>query len=83
MSFHKTFSIKRFQTKKEKQKHSIPQWIRMKNEGRNVRYNCKRRNWRRTKLGLEEIAHEMAHILMLNPNCLHLIRSLEISLLSG
>lgn len=29
----------------------IPQWIRMKT-GNKIRYNSKRRHWRRTKLGL-------------------------------
>ncbi|EDL40681.1 mCG7647, partial [Mus musculus] len=30
MSSHKTFRIKRFLAKKQKQKRPIPQWIRMK-----------------------------------------------------
>nr|XP_012309322.1 60S ribosomal protein L39-like [Aotus nancymaae] len=48
---HKTFRIKRFLAKKQKQNCLIPQWIRMKT-GNKIRYNSKRRHWRRTKLGL-------------------------------
>uniref|UniRef100_A0A8C0TEX8 Ribosomal protein L39 n=6 Tax=Laurasiatheria TaxID=314145 RepID=A0A8C0TEX8_CANLF len=51
MSSHKTFRIKRFLAKKQKQNCPIPQWIRMKT-GNKIRYNSKRRHWRRTKLGL-------------------------------
>ncbi|CAD7683796.1 unnamed protein product [Nyctereutes procyonoides] len=40
MSSHKTFRIKQFLAKKQKQNRPIPQ------------YNSKRRHWRRTKLGL-------------------------------
>nr|XP_054541354.1 60S ribosomal protein L39-like [Pan troglodytes] len=68
-SSHKTFRIKRFMAKKQKQNRSIPQWIQMKT-GNKIRYNSKRRHWRRTKLGLLVIAHEMAHIFML-PECHH------------
>uniref|UniRef100_A0A8P0PKR6 60S ribosomal protein L39-like n=2 Tax=Canis lupus familiaris TaxID=9615 RepID=A0A8P0PKR6_CANLF len=51
MSSHKTFRIKQFLAKKQKQNHSIPQWIQMKT-GNKIRYNSKRRYRRRTKLGL-------------------------------
>ncbi|XP_025743036.1 putative ribosomal protein eL39-like 5 [Callorhinus ursinus] len=51
MSSHKTFSIKQFLAKKQKQNHPIPQWIQMKT-GNKIRYKCKRTHWRRTKLGL-------------------------------
>ncbi|XP_017810835.3 60S ribosomal protein L39-like [Papio anubis] len=51
MSSHRTFRIKRFLAKKQKQNRPIPQWIQMKN-GNKIRYNSKRRHWRRTKLGL-------------------------------
>ncbi|XP_060046852.1 large ribosomal subunit protein eL39-like [Erinaceus europaeus] len=47
MSSHKTFRIKRFLAKKQKQNRPIPQWIRMKT-GNKIRYNSKRRHWRRT-----------------------------------
>uniref|UniRef100_A0A8C6GFD4 Large ribosomal subunit protein eL39 n=1 Tax=Mus spicilegus TaxID=10103 RepID=A0A8C6GFD4_MUSSI len=50
MSSHKTFRIKRFLAKKQKQNHPILQWIRMKT-GNKIRYKSKRRHWRRTKLG--------------------------------
>uniref|UniRef100_A0A8C0PPH7 60S ribosomal protein L39-like n=3 Tax=Canis lupus TaxID=9612 RepID=A0A8C0PPH7_CANLF len=52
MSSHKTFRIKRFLATKQKQNHPIPQWIQMKT-GNKIRYNSKRRHWRRTKLGLK------------------------------
>ncbi|XP_033291872.1 60S ribosomal protein L39-like [Orcinus orca] len=51
LSSHKTFRIKQFLAKKQKQNHPIPQWIRMKT-GNKMRYNSKRRHWRRTTLGL-------------------------------
>ncbi|XP_073925683.1 large ribosomal subunit protein eL39-like [Castor canadensis] len=51
MSSHKTFRIKRFLPKKQKQNHPILQWIQMKT-GNKSRYNSKRRQWRRTMLGL-------------------------------
>ncbi|CAI8055759.1 60S ribosomal protein L39 [Geodia barretti] len=51
MAAHKTFKIKRVLAKKQRQNRSIPQWIRMKT-GNTIRYNSKRRMWRRTKLGL-------------------------------
>ncbi|XP_036158338.1 60S ribosomal protein L39-like [Myotis myotis] len=53
MSSHKTFRIKTFLAKKQKQNRPIPQWIRMKT-GNKIRYNLKRRHWRRTKLGYEK-----------------------------
>ncbi|XP_049624680.1 60S ribosomal protein L39-like [Suncus etruscus] len=53
MSSHKTFRIKWFLTKKQKQNQAIPQWIRMKKKTSNkISYNSKRRHWRRTKVGL-------------------------------
>ncbi|XP_075406709.1 large ribosomal subunit protein eL39-like [Tenrec ecaudatus] len=51
MSSHMTFRNKRFLVKKQKHNRPIPQWIRMKT-GNKIRYNSKRRHWRRTKLGL-------------------------------
>ncbi|XP_003478799.1 large ribosomal subunit protein eL39-like [Cavia porcellus] len=51
MISHKTFRIKQFLMKKQKQNHSIPQWIQMKT-GYKIKYNSKRRHWRRTKQGL-------------------------------
>ncbi|KAM8929871.1 large ribosomal subunit protein eL39-like [Lycaon pictus] len=53
MSSHKTFRIKRFLAKKQKQNCPSPQLIRMKTGNKIThRYNSKRRHWRRTKLGL-------------------------------
>ncbi|XP_060036469.1 large ribosomal subunit protein eL39-like [Erinaceus europaeus] len=51
MPSHKTFRIKRVLAKKQKQNRPSPEWIWMKT-GNTIRYNSKRRNWRRTKLGL-------------------------------
>jgi large subunit ribosomal protein L39e len=51
MSALKTTRVKRILAKKGKQNRPIPQWIRMK-AGNTIRYNSKRRHWRRTKLGL-------------------------------
>ncbi|CAO2611894.1 60S ribosomal protein L39 [Lemmus lemmus] len=51
MSSQKTFRVKRFLAKKQKQYCPIPQWIRMKTDNK-IGYNSKRRHWRRTKLGL-------------------------------
>ncbi|XP_075418712.1 large ribosomal subunit protein eL39-like [Tenrec ecaudatus] len=51
MSFHKTFRIRRFLAKKQKQNQPIPQWIRMKT-GNQIRFNAKRRHWNRSKLGV-------------------------------
>ncbi|XP_046394454.1 60S ribosomal protein L39 [Ischnura elegans] len=51
MSAHKTFKIKQKLAKKLKQNRPIPQWIRMRT-GNTIRYNSKRRHWRRTKLKL-------------------------------
>ncbi|XP_036053900.1 60S ribosomal protein L39-like [Onychomys torridus] len=51
LSSHKTFRIKGFLAKKQKLNCPIPQWIQMKT-GNKIRYNSKRRHWKR-KLGLE------------------------------
>ncbi|XP_021558712.1 60S ribosomal protein L39-like [Neomonachus schauinslandi] len=51
MSSPKTFRIKQFLAKKQKQNCPIPQRIQMKT-GNKIRYNSKGRHWRRTKLGL-------------------------------
>ncbi|XP_021556422.1 putative 60S ribosomal protein L39-like 5 [Neomonachus schauinslandi] len=44
MSSHKTFKIKQFLAKKQKQNRPIPQWIQMKT-GNKARYNSKRKHW--------------------------------------
>ncbi|XP_077862921.1 ubiquinol-cytochrome-c reductase complex assembly factor 1-like [Saccoglossus kowalevskii] len=48
---HKTFRVKKKLAKKLKQNRPIPQWVRMRT-GNTIRYNAKRRHWRRTKLKL-------------------------------
>ena len=47
----KRFAIKQKLAHKQKQNRPIPQWIRMRT-GNRIRYNAKRRHWRRTKIGL-------------------------------
>ncbi|KAI3725044.1 hypothetical protein L1987_64817 [Smallanthus sonchifolius] len=47
---HKTFMIKKKLAKKMRQNRPIPNWIRMRTDNK-IRYNAKRRHWRRTKLG--------------------------------
>ena len=47
----KTFKLKMHLAKKIKQNRPLPQWFRMKTDTK-IRYNMKRRHWRRTKLGL-------------------------------
>ncbi|PNT67017.1 hypothetical protein BRADI_3g19680v3 [Brachypodium distachyon] len=47
---HKTFRIKQKLAKKMRQNRPIPYWIRMRTDN-TIRYNAKRRHWRRTKLG--------------------------------
>ena len=48
---HKTFRTKRTLAVKQKQNKPIPQWFRMRTDS-TIRYNNKRRHWRRTKLGI-------------------------------
>ncbi|XP_032764481.1 60S ribosomal protein L39-like, partial [Rattus rattus] len=47
----KTFRIKQFLGKKQKPNRPIPQWIQVKTDNV-IKYNSKRRHWRRKKLGL-------------------------------
>ncbi|KAF5961493.1 hypothetical protein HYC85_002702 [Camellia sinensis] len=51
MPSHKTFMIKKKLAKKMRQNRPIPHWIRMRTDN-TIRYNAKRRHWRRTKLGI-------------------------------
>ncbi|CAI4225430.1 unnamed protein product [Auanema sp. JU1783] len=51
MAALKKFFIKRKLAKKQKQNRPMPQWVRMKT-GNTIKYNSKRRHWRRTKLKL-------------------------------
>ncbi|KAE8688070.1 60S ribosomal protein L39-1 [Hibiscus syriacus] len=50
MPSHKTFMIKKKLAKKMRQNRPIPYWIRLRTDN-TIRYNAKRRHWRRTKLG--------------------------------
>ena len=45
----KTFKLKMLLAKKMKTNRPLPQWFRMKSDTK-IRYNAKRRHWRRTKL---------------------------------
>jgi len=47
----KTFRTKQKLAKKLKQNRPIPNWIRYRTDNK-IRYNMKRRNWRRTKIGM-------------------------------
>jgi large subunit ribosomal protein L39e len=48
---HKSLRTKKTLAKVARQNRPIPQWIRFRT-GVDIRYNSKRRNWRRTKLGI-------------------------------
>ncbi|XP_034357406.1 large ribosomal subunit protein eL39-like [Arvicanthis niloticus] len=51
MSSHKTFGIKKLLAKKQNQSCPILQWIWMKTINK-MRYNSKRRHWRKMKTSL-------------------------------
>ncbi|TQN71614.1 60S ribosomal protein L39 [Colletotrichum shisoi] len=51
MPSHKTFRTKQKLAKAQKQNRPIPQWIRLRT-GNTIRYNAKRRHWRKSKLGI-------------------------------
>jgi large subunit ribosomal protein L39e len=51
MPSHKSLRTKTTLAKAARQNRPVPQWIRMRT-GNTVRYNAKRRHWRRTKLGI-------------------------------
>ncbi|KAA0183450.1 Large subunit ribosomal protein L39, partial [Fasciolopsis buskii] len=50
-SSHKTWRIKTKLGKKQKQNRTLPYWTRLRT-GNKIKYNGKRRHWRRTKLNL-------------------------------
>ena len=56
MPSQKTFRTKRTLAKKQNQNKPLPQWCRFKTDMNGnqttVKWNSKRRHWRRTKLGL-------------------------------
>ncbi|KAL6933622.1 60S ribosomal protein L39 [Hanseniaspora guilliermondii] len=47
----KSFRIKQKLAKAAGQNRPLPQWIRLKTDN-TIRYNAKRRHWRRTKLNI-------------------------------
>ncbi|ODQ82035.1 hypothetical protein BABINDRAFT_170589 [Babjeviella inositovora NRRL Y-12698] len=51
MDSQKSFKTKQKLAKAQKQNRPLPQWIRLRTDNK-IRYNAKRRNWRRTKLGI-------------------------------
>ena len=51
MPSHKSFRTKKILAKKARQNRPIPHWIRYRTDN-SIRYNAKRRHWRRTKLGI-------------------------------
>lgn len=46
---HKALKIKLKLARKSKQNRPVPYWFRLKTDSK-IRYNAKRRHWRRTKL---------------------------------
>ncbi|PWI74562.1 60s ribosomal protein l39 [Purpureocillium lilacinum] len=48
---HKSFRTKQKLAKAQKQNRPVPQWIRLRT-GNTVRYNAKRRHWRKTRLNI-------------------------------
>ncbi|KAK3357000.1 ribosomal protein L39e, partial [Podospora didyma] len=48
---HKTFRTKQKLAKAQKANRPIPQWIRLRTNN-TIRYNAKRRHWRKTRLGI-------------------------------
>jgi large subunit ribosomal protein L39e len=51
MPSHKSFKTKKVLAKAARQNKPIPHWIRLRRDN-TIRYNAKRRHWRRTKLGI-------------------------------
>ncbi|ORY79983.1 component of cytosolic 80S ribosome and 60S large subunit [Protomyces lactucae-debilis] len=51
MPSNKPLRIKLKLARKSKQNRPIPQWIRLRTDN-TIKYNAKRRHWRRTKLNL-------------------------------
>ncbi|KAF7547383.1 hypothetical protein G7Z17_g7761 [Cylindrodendrum hubeiense] len=51
MPSHKSFRTKQKLAKAQKQNRPVPQWIRLRTDN-NIRYNAKRRHWRKSKLGI-------------------------------
>ncbi|CCT65955.1 probable RPL39-60S large subunit ribosomal protein L39.e [Fusarium fujikuroi] len=51
MPSHKSFRTKQKLAKAQKQNRPVPQWIRLRT-GNTIRYNAKRRHWRKTRIGI-------------------------------
>ncbi|KFY76831.1 hypothetical protein V499_03609 [Pseudogymnoascus sp. VKM F-103] len=51
MPSHKSFRTKVKLAKAQKSNRPIPQWIRLRT-GNTIRYNAKRRHWRKTRIGI-------------------------------
>ncbi|OEU21011.1 ribosomal protein L39e [Fragilariopsis cylindrus CCMP1102] len=51
MPSQKTFRTKRTLAKKQRQNRPLPHWVRLRTDN-TIKWNAKRRHWRRTKLGL-------------------------------
>jgi len=49
MGAHKSYRLKKRLGKMNRKNRPMPNWMRMRT-GNTVRYNAKRRHWRRTKL---------------------------------
>ncbi|KAJ1917590.1 60S ribosomal protein L39 [Tieghemiomyces parasiticus] len=51
MPTHKNLTTKIHLAKKLRQNRPMPQWFRLKTDSK-IKYNAKRRHWRRTKLNI-------------------------------
>ena len=49
---HKSLKTKKTLGVAARKNRQLPNWFRFKNIPHEIRYNAKRRNWRRTKLGI-------------------------------
>ncbi|KAG6532579.1 hypothetical protein ZIOFF_006428 [Zingiber officinale] len=70
MPSHKTFRIKKKLAKKMRQNRPIPNWIRLRTDN-TIRYNAKRRHWRRTKaqvVGWPPIRSYRKNTMITNPS---------------
>merc|ERR1712080_800485 len=57
MAAHKPIRVKLILAKKQKQNRPVPNWVRYRT-GNKIKYNNKRRHWRRTKIGLYIVHQE-------------------------
>merc|ERR1712183_216997 len=75
MAAHKELRKKLILAKKQKQNRPVPNWVRYRT-GNTIKYNAKRRHWRRTKIGLE-ISDPNVHFRYFL-NCLTLHHALDL-----